>query len=86
MLHCGSVIMFSTVELIKADYAQEYLLLYEKYPLCMLPPPLNAVTILLAPLHYWTLKKYNISFAGTVADMLLRLVYSQYRRIILVAL
>ena len=56
---------------LQASYVQEYVLLYESAPMCMLPPPLNAVTIALSPLHYWALKKYHISVAGTVADWIL---------------
>jgi hypothetical protein len=37
----------------------------------MAPPPFNAVTTLLAPLHYWALPRYKISIAGTVADYIL---------------
>jgi hypothetical protein len=34
----------------------------------MLPPPFNAVTTLLAPVHYWAMGRYKVSIAGTVAD------------------
>lgn len=55
----------------QASYVQEYILLRERTPLCLLPPPFNAITTVLAPLHYWALDKYNISIAGSIADYIL---------------
>lgn len=56
---------------LQATYVQDNLLLEEKNPFCMLPPPLNIFTIFLYPLHTWALDAYNISVAGTAADYLL---------------
>lgn len=47
------------------------MLLEEKNPFCMLPPPLNLITIALYPLHVYALKHYNISVAGTASDYIL---------------
>eukprot|EP01041_Mallomonas_annulata_P003677 gene3677-7318_t len=49
--------------LMKARNVQEFLLIKERSPLSMLPPPLNIITTTLAPLHYAVLyysKKYII--------------------------
>ena len=42
-----------------------------KSPFFLIPPPFNAITILLYPLHLWTLGNFHISIAGTVADYIL---------------
>jgi hypothetical protein len=55
----------------QATYVQDNLLLEEQNPFCMLPPPLNIITILLYPLHVWALERYNVSIAGTAADYVL---------------
>jgi hypothetical protein len=47
------------------------MLLEENNPFCMLPPPLNLITIFVYPLHVWALDRYNISVAGTVSDYVL---------------
>lgn len=47
------------------------MLLTESNPFCMLPAPLNLVTIALYPLHVWALEQYHVSVAGTAADYML---------------
>jgi uncharacterized membrane protein len=55
----------------QATYVQERVLLLERTPLCMLPAPFNAITILLMPVHYWAMKQFGVSVAGTAADVIL---------------
>lgn len=56
----------------QASYVQDNMLLDESNPFCMLPPPLNLVTISLYPFHVWALDNLNISVCGTASDYLLR--------------
>ena len=56
----------------------------EKNPMCMLPAPLNSLTTLFFPLHYFVLTRYAdssatetvVSVCGTVADWILGLIFS----------
>ena len=57
--------------ILQAAYVQDNLLLKESNPACMLPPPLNMITILLYPLHVWALERYHVSVAGTTSDFIL---------------
>jgi len=64
--------------LIKSKHVQQYLLVHEKSPLCMLPAPFNLITTAVYPMHQiytWRARLYmnkgfltSISLAGTVAD------------------
>jgi hypothetical protein len=54
-----------------AKTVQQYVLIKEKSPLCMLPSPLNLITTAATPLHYPLMRRQGISFAGLCADKLL---------------
>lgn len=58
----------------QASYVQDNMLLDENNPFCMLPPPLNLITISLYPFHHWALENLNISVCGTASDYILRYV------------
>ena len=71
--------------LVKAKQLQQYLLVHEKSPLCMLPAPLNLITSAFYPLHYlhtWRSRLYIersgptcVSIAGSIADLFLKLIF-----------
>jgi hypothetical protein len=46
----------------------------ERNALCMLPPPFNVITTLVAPCQRYFLRYRGISFAGTVADITMELI------------
>lgn len=66
--------------LLKATLIRQYLLVQEKSPLCMLPPPLNALPSALYPVHVlytWRARLFSskrtcVSFAGSASDLLLK--------------
>lgn len=69
--------------LVKARQVQQYLLVFESSPMCMLPPPFNLIpSALYIPhvLYTWRARLYShrthcISLAGTVCDKLLFIVF-----------
>jgi len=71
--------------LIKAKHVQQYLLVHEKSPLCMLPAPFNIISAVFYPMHQiytWRARLYinrgvltSISVAGTIADWCFKLAF-----------
>jgi len=55
---------------LSAKVTQQYILLKEISPFCMLPSPLNIVTTVTCPIHY-ILVKQGVSLAGSIADKIL---------------
>jgi len=53
---------------------QQNIILKERSPLCMLPPPFNAITIIVAPLQVPFIRAFGISIAGTIADWLFTII------------
>ena len=49
---------------------QQNIILKERSPLCMLPPPFNLITIIVTPFQYFFVLSFGISIAGTLADWL----------------
>lgn len=47
-----------------------HLLLYERNPLWIVPPPFNLITIFLWPLHYWIMSTKDYSLCGCVSDVI----------------
>ena len=77
---------FNQWQYIKAATTRDFLLLGEKSPLCMLPPPFNLATTFVYPLHYYTLWKFKsdltldkeakvLSVGGAVADIIIAIIY-----------
>ena len=58
--------------MVQAEIVHDYRLGEEKSPLCILPAPFNALTIMVYPLHYYVMSKFKISIAGTIGNMVLR--------------
>jgi uncharacterized protein len=71
--------------LIKAKHLQQFLLVHEKSPLCMLPAPLNTIPSILYPMHQiytWRARLYMdkgvetaVSMSGSVTDLLLKFLF-----------
>eukprot|EP01031_Cornospumella_fuschlensis_P024189 gene24189-29258_t len=67
-----------------AKTTQQFLLLHERHPFSMLPPPLNLIPICLSPVHYFVLWFYDshtlrnkvLSVSGTASDMLMGTIMS----------
>lgn len=53
----------------KASTVEQFLLLHEHHPFCMLPAPFNLITTVLYPVHYFYLPK-GFSLGGTVCNIL----------------
>ena len=53
---------------------QQNIILKERSPLCMLPPPFNLITIIVTPFQYFFVLSFGISIAGTLADWLCTIV------------
>jgi len=53
-----------------AELVCDYVLMKERHVFCMLPPPLNIITIAIAPIHYYVVYNYQFSIGGTIANML----------------
>lgn len=54
----------------QAKDVKTHLLLYERNPLWIVPPPFNLITIFLWPLHYWIMTTKDYSICGCVSDVI----------------
>lgn len=67
---------------IQAANAQEYVLIYERHPFCMLPAPFNLISIVVDRIETLSRQKIAldsstncvVSYAGTVSDKITRFV------------
>ena len=53
---------------------QQNIILKDRSPLCMLPPPFNTITIIVAPFQTAFIRAFGISLAGTIADWLFTII------------
>jgi len=59
----------------RAKDVKTHLLLYERNPLWIVPPPFNLITIFLWPLHYWIMTTKDYSLCGCVSDVIVWLLF-----------
>jgi len=52
-----------------AELVKDYVLIKERHVFCMLPPPLNIITIVIAPVHYYCVHHYKFSIGGTITNI-----------------
>jgi fumarate reductase subunit D len=62
---------------IKAKNVKKYLRHSEASPLCMLPPPLNAIptVVWVTGMHGFMMEKFRVSICGAISDLLLEILF-----------